>query len=603
MIRTTFFLTLAASLTSSAWADRELHSFKRIELSDQFWCEGANAADFNHDGHLDLVAGPWWWEGPDFAKKHEIYEPNATFKLPLGALTTVEVPGYEGGLGHKNAYSDNFFAYPQDFNGDGWLDVLFIGFPGKVTSWYENPKGGDSHWTRHVIFSQTDNESPDFTDITGDGKPELVCITQGAYGYAEPDWLDAAKPWVWHAITPKKGYGNFTHGMGTGDVNGDGRKDLLEKDGWWEQPEDSKGAWIQHPFPFAELGGSQMYAYDVNGDGLNDVITGLAAHAFGLAWYEQVKSPDGITFKKHLIMGQRKEENRYGVKFSELHAIDLVDMDGDGLKDIVTGKRFWSHGRIGDPDRNDEAVAYWFQLVRGAEGVDWVPHLINNNSGVGTQVVAKDINGDKLPDVLVGNKKGIFILQHEVKKVSDAEYAAAQPKALDAAPPAKDFPVPADDGKPLNFDFETGTLANWTAEGAAFAGPPLKGDAVNARRKDMSSGHHGDFWIGSYEAEGSDKPTGTLTSDAFTLTQPWVSFLVGGGSGKKTRVEILNAANGAVLFNTTGPDNERMVRRTADLTSFQGAKIKIRLVDEATDGWGHLNFDQVLLHDREPIGK
>lgn len=602
MIRPIFLITLALS-PGSAWADKELHHFKRIQLSDQFWCEGANAADFNRDGHHDLVAGPWWWEGPSFEKRHEIYDPAATFRLPLGDFTTVDVPGYEGGLGHQNAYSDNFFAFSHDFNADGWMDVLVIGFPGKITSWYENPKEGAGHWAQHVIFTQTDNESPDFTDITGDGKPELVCITDAAYGYAEPDWADAAKPWTWHAISPKNGYGKFTHGMGVGDVNGDGRKDLLEKDGWWEQPEDSKTTWTFHPFPFAEYGGSQMYAYDVNGDGSNDVITALAAHGFGLAWYEQVKNPDGITFKKHLIMGQRKEDNRYGVKFSELHAIDLVDMDGDGLKDIVTGKRFWSHGRIGDPDRNDEAVCYWFQLVRGPQEVDWVPHLIDSNSGVGTQVVVRDVSGDKTPDVLVGNKKGIFILQHEVKKASDAEYAAAQSKPMDIAPPAKDFPVLGDDGRPLNFGFENGSLMNWTAEGAAFSGPPLKGDAVSARRKDMSSGHHGEFWIGSYEAKASDMPTGTLTSDAFTLAQPWVSFLVGGGSGNKTRVEILNAANDSIFFSTTGPDDERMVRRAANLAPFQGAKIKVRLVDEATDGWGHLNFDHFQMHDREPVSR
>jgi hypothetical protein len=104
------------------------------------------------------------------------------------------------------------------------------------------------------------------------------------------------------------------------------------------------------------------------------------------------------------------KENAYGVKFSEIHAIDLVDMDGDGLKDIVTGKRFWSHGRTGDPDRNDDAVLYWFKLVRGKDGsVDFVPHLIDKNSGVGVQVVAADIDGDTRPDIVVGNKKGAFV--------------------------------------------------------------------------------------------------------------------------------------------------------------------------------------------------
>ena len=201
------------------------------------------------------------------------------------------------------------------------------------------------------------------------------------------------------AISPNNKYGNFTHGLGIGDVNGDGRTDLLEKDGWWEQPASLAGdpVWKFTKQPFGS-GGSQMYAYDVNGDGLNDIITGLAAHAFGLAWFEQYKEGGAIRFREHVLMNKDPKENKYGVKFSELHAIDLVDMDGDGLKDIVTGKRFWSHGRTGDPDRNDAAVLYWFKLVRGADKtVDFVPHLIDGDSGVGVQVVATDINGDSGP--------------------------------------------------------------------------------------------------------------------------------------------------------------------------------------------------------------
>jgi hypothetical protein len=176
-------------------------------------------------------------------------------------------------------------------------------------------------------------------------------------------------------------------------------------------------------------GGSQMYAYDVNGDGLNDIITALAAHAFGLAWYEQYREGSEIKFKEHIIMNKAPGENKYGLKFSELHAIDLVDMDGDGLKDIVTGKRFWSHGRTGDPDRNSAAVFYWFKLVRGADkSVDFVPYLIDDNSGVGVQVIAGDINGDGLPDTVVGNKKGVFIHLHEKKTVTAEEWEKAQPK-------------------------------------------------------------------------------------------------------------------------------------------------------------------------------
>jgi hypothetical protein len=389
----------------------EPRPFKRMQLTDQFWSEGANAADLNNDGVKDVFSGPYWWEGPDFTKRHEYYPATSTFQLKLGPLTTVTVPGFEGTLGKENKYSDNFFGWPYDFNKDGWNDILIVGFPGTDTSWFENPKGKETHWTRHKIVAKTDNESPAFTDLTGDGKPELVFITGGRYGYATPDWADASKPWTFHAISPDNKYVTYTHGLGVGDVNGDGRQDLLEKDGWWEQPAALAGdpIWTQHRQPFG-TGGAQMYAYDVNGDKLADVITSMAAHAFGLAWFEQYREGGAIKFREHLFVNKDPSESPHGVKFSEIHAIDLVDMDRDGLKDIVTGKRFWSHGRTGDPDRNDAAVLYWFKLVRGANGkVDFVPTLVDNESGVGTQVVATDINGDGRPDIVVGNKRGTFV--------------------------------------------------------------------------------------------------------------------------------------------------------------------------------------------------
>ena len=92
-----------------------------------------------------------------------------------------------------------------------------------------------------------------------------------------------------------------------------------------------------------------MYAYDFDGDGDNDILTTLAAHGYGLAWYEQVKTDtDEITFNEHIIMNREPDENRYGLKITQMHAIDLADFDGDGIKDILTGKRFWAHGAHGD---------------------------------------------------------------------------------------------------------------------------------------------------------------------------------------------------------------------------------------------------------------
>jgi len=190
--------------------------------------------------------------------------------------------------------------------------------------------------------------------------------------------------------------------------------------------------WKQHKFAF-NAGGAQMYAYDVNGDRLPDVITSLAAHGYGLVWWEQLKERDAngeTKFKQHVIMNTKPEDNKYGVKFSQLHAVDLVDMDGDGLKDIVTGKRFWAHGSHGDAEPDAAAVLYWFKLTRTGKDVDFVPHLIDDNSGIGTQVVVGDINGDKLPDIIVGNKKGTFVSLHSAKKVGRSEWEKAQPKAL-----------------------------------------------------------------------------------------------------------------------------------------------------------------------------
>jgi len=426
----------STALVASA-ADYTLHTFKKIQLTDQFWSEGANFGDFNHDGHMDVVSGPYWWEGPEFKVRHEYYPAKKSFKVKKEDGSEQTIPGFEGALGKENAYSDNFFAFTYDFNKDGWDDILIYGFPGADASWYENPKGktdagGSEHWVRHKVFDVVDNESPTWADIDGDGKPEIICNSGGYFGYVTPDWSDPAKPWTFHKISPKGNWQRFTHGIGIGDVNGDGRMDILEAGGWWEQPASLSGdpEWVKHPFNFNN-GGSHMFAYDVNGDGLNDVITAIEAHGYGLVWYEQVKEGGQINFKKHVITGNKPDQNRYGVCFSQPHAVDLIDMDGDGLKDIVTGKRFWAHGSHGDADPGAPAVLYWFKLVRGPDKTaDFVPYMIDDNSGIGTQVVAGDINGDKLPDVVVGNKKGTFVFIHETKAVSKGEWESAQPKPL-----------------------------------------------------------------------------------------------------------------------------------------------------------------------------
>jgi hypothetical protein len=381
--------------------------FEKHVLLDGFVAEGAHFADFDHDGHNDICAGPFLWKGPDFQTKVEYTQPAEQAYDPA------------------RGYSDYFLSYTYDFNSDGWKDILVYSWPGKETWVFENPQNKPGHWTRHSIFDVTDNESPTLGDMNGDGKPELICHTSsgkqppmgGQLGFAEIDWKQPFAKARFHpitAISPEndKKYFRYTHGYGYGDVNGDGRPDLLTKEGWFEQPlpSETDQLWKYHPTPFSpegSRGGSFILVYDVNGDGKNDVISGHDAHGFGLSWYQQ--QSDG-TFQAHSIMGKTPEENRYGVKFSQLHAMQLADIDGDGVMDLVTGKRRWAHGPAKDDEPMADPVLYWFQIKRDGKGnAEFIPHLIDNDSGVGTQVTPGDVDGDGKLDVVVANKRGVFV--------------------------------------------------------------------------------------------------------------------------------------------------------------------------------------------------
>jgi len=384
-------LTLAVSYAAVPVPDV---TYRKLTLSKEFFCEGATFADLNKDGHLDAVAGPYWYEGPDFTQRHEIYP-----ALPFDPLR----------------YSDNFFSFTHDFNGDGWLDVFVIGFPGVDASWYQNPGAKGGMWRRNVVFLPVDNESPTFARLLGSEKaPVLVCMSRGRLGYATWEPKAPTTPWVFHAVSPPGNWQRFTHGLGVGDVNGDGREDILEQGGWWEQPASLTGdpQWKQHKFPFSAKGGSQMLVMDVNGDGVPDVITAKAAHGFGLSWFEQVRSADGeSTFKEHVILAEKAGEKLNGVQFAQLHAVTLVDFDGDGLLDIVTGKRWWAHGPTGDIEPNAAPHLAAFLLRRGPDhAVTYEPQVIDETTGVGTQLVAADVNGDGRPDFVIGNKRGTAVL-------------------------------------------------------------------------------------------------------------------------------------------------------------------------------------------------
>ncbi len=371
--------------------------FRMIQPSPFFYGDGTCIGDLNHDGLPDIVAGPMYWIGPDFKKGREI-----DMAQPMDIKEYTRVMGCE----------------VADFTGDGWDDVVETGYPGNGPMYlYVNPHNEARRWPRYKVLDAV-SEIYAVADIDGDGKPELV-YGGGNYpgNYAKPDPVDPTKPWIEHHIGEQANWGN--HGLGVGDINGDGRPDVVRAWGWWEHPANPDAPWPFHPAvlgrngPAAGPGGAQMFVYDVNGDGLPDVITSLEAHGYGFAWYEQKRSPQGeISFVEHVIMDKDPAQS-HGVFFTELHGLALGDIDGDGLKDIVTGKNKYNWGGHYDytyPDEDGEGVLYWFKLVRGRNGqADFVPHLIYNNSGVGRQPRIVDLNGDGVMDIANSGRMGTFI--------------------------------------------------------------------------------------------------------------------------------------------------------------------------------------------------
>jgi hypothetical protein len=375
--------------------------FTMQRLDEFAYAWDAAVADINRDGVNDIVAGPFYYIGPNYTTRREIY---------LGQTFNPSIQ-----------YPNNMVTHAADFTGDGWPDVLATESRPMVL--YVNPKGENHRWERFEVLPGVTTENTLIRDVNKDGKPDVVYGIAGTIAWASPNPASPTSPWPVHKISQAVTGAVNVHGLGVGDVNGDGRMDILHAAGWWEQPGSLSGdpLWTYHPFAFANAGdingggGGEMSVFDVNGDGKNDVVTSLNAHGWGLAWFEQQRDASGnITFSPHLVMGNENSKNAGGVLFSELHSgVMPADIDGDGRTDIVTGKRFWAHlESYTDPDPMGEAVLYWYRNVKNPNapgGAEFVPELIHNRSGVGSQFEVTDVNKDGAPDIVTSGMKGTFV--------------------------------------------------------------------------------------------------------------------------------------------------------------------------------------------------
>ncbi len=340
--------------------------------------EACAAFDVNNDGAIDIVSGEYWFEGPEFTKAHKICD-----------------------IRREVDYYDDFSDYPMDVNGDGYLDIVTGAWWGESLAWRENPKGQPVEWTTHVIAKTGNIERPCFYDIDGDGDVEVIPNTKGvsifklvrdANGNGTGEFTETK-------ILPE-GAG---HGIGFGDVNGDGHADIVLSWGWLESPENPyEGKWSEHRVFDFGMASCPMIVMDVNKDGMNDIIVGQG-HNYGLDWWEQAVDADGKqAWTKHAI-----EPNR-----SQFHDMMLADIDNDGEPELITGKRYRAHNGH-DPGSADPLGLYYYEI----NGGDFVRNTIDYGpsgqaSGAGIYLWVQDVNGDGWKDIVAPGKEGLYLFRN-----------------------------------------------------------------------------------------------------------------------------------------------------------------------------------------------
>jgi hypothetical protein len=354
------FLTFSNAMAQSISFEKKVIAFESFESVGVF--------DVDNDGFLDLVSGSYWYKGPEFLDRSFI-----------------------GPVKRYGEYYEDFATIPMDVNGDGLLDFVTGGwFEGKLI-WKENP-GKAIEWPIHLIAETGNIETIRAWDIDGDGVMEIFPNTpkKPLVYYKKAQNGDFQKMPVWETQG---------HGLGFGDVNGDGREDVILSSGWLEAPKDLiEGKWIYHADFNLGDASIPIIISDINEDGLADLIVGNG-HDYGLYWLEQKNMGNQISFIKHDIDSLA----------SQYHTMDWLDLDGDGKMELITGKRYRAHNGK-DPGGKEEVGLYYFQW----NGSSFNKNTINfgpigSGKGTGLYFSTGDLNQDGKMDIAVAGKDGLVV--------------------------------------------------------------------------------------------------------------------------------------------------------------------------------------------------